>query len=189
MSTTTIEVRNDAKSVVSQAQKYSKPIMIALALMISGVGVYSFISSKQQATSQQAMSDYYAAHKALVELSEKNKWEFQKLNVDESLSSVLPLYRKLFDDHPKSKATFLGRTELAQFYVNHGEPEKAIAHYEANLKSASGLDVFSTHFAWAVTLELMGRCSDAKPHYEKSFNSTQSTFKTLAQEGITRCVK
>ncbi|MCM0606072.1 MAG: hypothetical protein KA715_08280 [Xanthomonadaceae bacterium] len=189
MSTTTIETRPELRGAIGQVLKNSKMITILIALLIGGVGVFSFVNSRQQSTSLQAMSDYYASHKILADLTEKNKWEFQKLNVDEAIVSVLPGFKKVMENHPSSRAAFLARAELAQFYVNHGEAEKAIALYEGNLKHSSGLDSMTSHFALALTFELLGKCTEARSHFEKSFSSTESTFKMLAQEGLTRCVK
>lgn len=137
------------------------------------------------------MTNYYAAHKTLEDLTEKNKWTFQKLNVDESISAAIPLFRKVWEQYPDSKAAYMARGELAQFYVNHGEETKAVALFEANIKaSKSGsVDQMGAEFALATVLELMGKCAEAKPHYEKSFNASSNTFKAMAQEGLARCAK
>lgn len=179
------------KTIFSQMVENSRWILTILGLMVIVIAAVSAYQSRQATQSQDAWNAFYPAQKALTQLSETKKWGFEKLNTDQELSSVLPQFRKVWETYPKTPAAWQARSEIARFYVLHGEPEKALPLYEANISqsSAGSMDLLLSHLAMASVLEQMGRCSDAKPHFEKSFNTTQNTLKSLAQEGLDRCAK
>jgi tetratricopeptide (TPR) repeat protein len=136
---------------------------VAIVLILAVVGIWKGMQDRRNLAATDAL--YEAQTNARKAVGEKKFEEAERA------------YQGLFDKFNGSRAAFEGRLQLGDIWMDSGNYDKAIQHYQAALESAS--DAFSrllSHYTLGVAKESAGKLQEAVAEYEQALQAQGSDF-------------
>lgn len=132
-------------------------------VLLAVVGIWGEIKSKKdrEATNQ------------LYEAQVKSRQAITEKKFEEAEAA----YKPLFEKHEGTRSAFEGHLQLGDIWMDAGNFEKAIGHYDLAMKSAS--DPFSRllgHYTLGVAKESSGKYQEAVTEYEEALKAQGSDF-------------
>ncbi len=134
-----------------------------LVVILAIAGIWGEMKSKRE---REAVSQLYDAQVlARAAVAEKKFEDAEKA------------FQPLFDKHPASRSAYEAHLQLGDIWMDAGNFDKAISHYDSALKSAS--DPFSKllgHYTLGVAKESAGKLQEAVTEYEEALKAQGSDF-------------